>query len=81
MPLVQPLKKKAGGRGRRSTGRKSFAKAEEMLARQKQLMCTSELGSRGVKARKRGESGQVEKAWTAWRGPASCRFLEHTALF
>lgn len=44
------------------TGRRSFAKEVERSARQKQLMCTLELGNKKVTARKRGESGEVDVA-------------------
>ena len=54
-----------------------------MLAKQKQLQCTLELGRKETKARRRGESGEVGVARV--ERIASCgqhsTFLEHSIFF
>lgn len=64
----------------RCTERRSLAKVVEMLAKQKQLRYTLELGRKEMKARRRGESGEVGMArverisqlWTAEHIPGTC---------
>jgi hypothetical protein len=51
--------------------KRSFTKKGEMLARQKQLMCISELGNKGVKERKSelNQEKRKESTVSLWIAP------------